>query len=306
MTKFSKFTQIVLMFGCASAAFSTDIQWEVLKDAEQQCQNSGMAREIQLKSEVNSPGKYKVLTPDHFCVRIWNNGAYLTLSVSDLINAKLGDQMAQGKISTLLSMECSRETRRKLTTMLHDVWKWANDLRDVSLCEVDPVSKNLPQDSQLVYRPIRLDYWPFPSRTCEKKSTTLCLGMSQQQYNLLASKRGYGNSWVNEVSSLLELWDEKNIEPTIMHNAINSSLTFQSEDFDVLSKIGGYETAFWRTERLRTISRSSKSTLEPTEPCKTKPSVEFVNTNNPEAGFTVHNYEDPFGRHWNLVVRPKR
>lgn len=298
MTKFLRLAGMALVC-CASSVFATDTQWEVLQDAEQQCQKSGMAREIRLKSEVNSWGKYKVLTLDHFCTQIWNKGSYLILSVNDLISAKLGDQACQEKISTLLNLDSSREAREKLATMLHDVWQWANDLRDVSLCEVDTFSEHLPDGGRWVYRPIRsLDF--------EQKSTKLCLGLSQQQYNVLASERHHGNPWVNEVTDLLEVWDEKNIEPRLKSKAIDSTWNFKQEDLGVLSNIEGYQNDYWRTGKLRTIARTSASTLEPTEPCETKLSVEFVNINKPEEGFTVHDYEDPFGRHWNLVVRPRQ
>lgn len=298
MTKSLRLAGMVLVC-CVSSVFATDTQWEVLREAERQCQESGMAREIQLKSEVNSLGKYKVLTLDHFRTQIWNEGSYLILSVNDLISAKLGDQACQEKISTLLNLVSSCETRKKLATMLRDVWRWANDLRDVSLCEVDTFSEKLPDGGRWVYRPIRsLDF--------EQKSTKLCLGLSQQQYNVLASERQHGNPWVNEVTGLLDEWKEKNIETGLKRKAIDSTWNFNQKDLGVLSNIEGYQNDYLRTEKLRTIAWTSASTLEPTEPCETKLSVEFVNINKPEEGFTVHDYEDPFGRHWNLVVRPRQ
>lgn len=293
--------QAILMC-CASGVFATDTQWEVLGDAHQ-LYESKLPREIRLKSEIDSLGRsYKVLTLDLFSVKVWSKGSYLTVSVADLIAARLGDRMAQERISTLISDDSFREERKRLGTVLRDVWHWANDLREVTLDQVDEGSEGLPEERRWIYRPIR-------SIDLKPKSTDFCLGMTPQQYDVLASEKGYGNSWVNEVDSLLGLWNTKQITSQLKDEAISGSadsFDFRKEDADILSQLPQYEKEYFRMERLRGIESMSESALEPTEPCETKRFFEFVDPNKPENGFTVHNYEDPFGRHWNLVVRPKK
>lgn len=282
---------------CASGALATDTQWQVLRSAQQRCQELGEYREVSLGQCRDG---YKVLTPEHFSVQIFQSGEYLTVSVGDLINAKLGDILAQDKISALLDYKHSQEECKLLSKMLRDVWYWANDLKNVQPSEgTDVYHENFPDEYKWVYRPIRsIDF--------EHKRTSNCLALLQRQYDVLFSKEGYGTRWVNEVCELLE-WsaEQDRIESYLISAAITDGTSMWVLDPEVFAIFKEVDQNYLQDAHLKSrmlaASRKLKCKLERSFSSSGERRVEFAGK-DPEAGFIIHNYKDPFGRSWDIIA----